>query len=76
MTIGELNSLNIYDGNEQIVVLSGDITDPKIEYSGKLVDTPDAVKEYKILQVSAVGEVRREALQLNKFGWTEIWIAE
>ena len=76
MTIGELQNLNIYDENEQIVVLSGDITAPKIEYSGKLVDTPDDVKALGILQVSAVGEIRREALQLNKFGWTEIWITE
>ena len=76
MTIGELRKLDIYDEGEQVIVLSGDIVTPKIEYSGKLADMPDEVKALDILQVSALGELRVKAMGLNNMGWTEIWIKE
>ena len=76
MTIGELTKLDIYDEGEQVIVLSGDIVKPNIEYSGKLSDMPEAVKAFDILQVSALGELRVQAMGLNNMGWTEIWIKE
>ena len=76
MTIGGLKDLHIYDGNEQVIVLSGKLTEPNIKYTGKLMDAPETIDDYEMFQVSALGEVRLEVLGLNNMGWTEIWVAE
>lgn len=72
MTIKEI--ANIYDDNEQIVLLSGDVNRPNRHYTGRLCNTPDALLNSQIDFVSAMPESRRKNWNLNRYGWTEIWI--
>lgn len=74
ITIKNIINLGIYDENEQIIILSGDVDNHVIQYKGKLCDIPDDFMEKSIYQISAMGESRREKYKLNKYGWTEIWL--
>lgn len=74
VTIKNIISLGIYDDNEQVAILSGDVDNPTIHYKGRLCDLSDDFMNKSIYQIAAMGESRREKLMLNKYGWTEIWL--
>lgn len=76
MTIKELMNNKLYDKNEQIVILYGDVNNPYRPYTGKLSDIPSELYEKKIESISAMGESRRNKWNLNHYGWMEIWIEE
>lgn len=76
MTIRGLLEIGLYDENEQVVILSGEVSSPVREFTGRLVNTPAELLGREIEQVSAMGETRRDQYKLNKYGWTEIWIEE
>lgn len=74
MTIKELVETRLYDENEQVMVLSGDVNTPHRPYTGRLVNLPAELQDLEIIQISAMGEFRRNQFNLNKYGWTEIWV--
>jgi len=74
MLIKNLIELNIYDENEQIIILSGDVENPIIHYKGRLCNISDEFINKSVIQIAAMGESRREKLMLNKYGWTEFWL--
>ena len=76
MTISELLDNKLYDENEQIVVLYGDVSCPHRPYTGRLSEIPIELYKKKIESISAMGELRRNTWHLNQYGWTEIWIEE
>lgn len=76
MTIKELMDNKLYDENEQIVVLFGDLNCPHRPYTGRLSEIPCELHGKNIETISAMGELRRNKWNLNKYGWTEIWIEE
>lgn len=76
MTIAELKALGIINENEQIVVFSGDVSNPHRLYEGRLCNIPAELDDKKVWEISAMGERRRERYNLNKYGWLEIWLEE
>ncbi len=76
MTIKELMESELYDENEQIVILYGDVNNPNRQYTGRLSEVSSELHEKKIENISAMGEFRRKKWNLNQYGWTEVWIEE
>lgn len=76
MTIKKLMENQLYDENEQVVILFGDVNNPHRPYTGRLSEIPSELHEKEIESISAMGESRRNRWQLNQYGWLEIWIAE
>lgn len=74
MTIKEIINANIYDENEQVVIMEGDVNDPTRVYTGILNEIPEDYLNTVVEQVSSMSENRRAGWNLNKYGWTEIWI--
>lgn len=74
MTIKEIINANIYDENEQVVIMEGDVNDPTRVYTGILNEIPEDYLNTVVEQVSSMSENRRAKWNLNKYGWTEIWI--
>jgi hypothetical protein len=64
----------LFDENEQVVILKGDVNYPNRLYTGYLWKIPSKVFELKIEQISSMGEHRRTMWNLNKYGWIEIWV--
>ena len=73
MTIKDIIELKIFDENEQVVVLKGNVNNPIILYTGWLHKTPSNMFGLKVEQISSMGEHRRTMLKLNKYGWIELW---
>jgi hypothetical protein len=76
MTIKGLLETGLYDENEQVAILYGDVNTPHRPYTGRLVNIPAELQNKEITQISAMGESRRGKYNLNKYGWTEIWVDE
>lgn len=76
MTIKDITELKMFDKNEQVVVLKGNVNNPIIFYTGRLHKTPSNMFELKVEQISSMSEHRRAMLKLNKYGWIELWIDE
>ena len=76
MTIKELMENKLYDEDEQIVILFGDVNCPNRPYTGRLSEIPNELHDKNIESISAMGELRRNRWHLNQYGWTEIWIEE
>lgn len=76
MKIKAIVESKLFDENEQVVILKGDVNCPTRLYTGYLHQIPSEFYEWKIEQISAMGEHRRANWHLNKYGWTEIWIEE
>lgn len=74
MTIKELMESNLYDENEQVVVLYGDVSIPSRPFTGRLSEIPCELHQKRVEAISSMGELRRNKWNLNKYGWTEIWI--
>lgn len=75
MTIKQLIDLNIYDENEHISILSGDVSRPTRHFDGHLCDIPESLLNNTFESVGAMGKLRSEQLHLNnKYGRTEIWL--
>lgn len=74
MKIKELEK--IYDGNEQVVVLFGDVNCPIRKFTGRFCEIPEDVLSLEFWTVGAMGERRRTGWNLNKYGWTEIWLED
>ena len=75
MTIKNLKDLNIFDDNEQVVILNGNVNCPNKIYTGYFHNIPkDMLTLLEIELVSSMSESRRNAWQLNRYGWTEIWV--
>ena len=76
MTIKELMENKLFDENEQVIIMYGDVNNPHKEYMGRLLNTTEELHNKKIENISAMGEHRRTQWNLNKYGWMEIWIKE
>lgn len=76
MTIKELSKLNLFDENEQVVVIDedGGVNNPIRIYTGRFSEMPEDIIDRKVTLVSAMGKSRIEKWNLNKYGWTEIWV--
>lgn len=74
MTIKNFKELNLFDENEQIVVMNGDVNYPNRIYTGNLWSIPNNILELEVWQICSMGERRRKMWNLNKYGWIEIWI--
>lgn len=76
MTIKDFIDLKIFDENEQIAMLSGDVNSPRQYWTGRLCNIPERLYSTEIDFISSMGERLRTQLNLNRYGWTEIWIVE
>lgn len=76
MTIKDIIELKIFDENEQVVVLKGNVNYPTIFFAGWLHKMPSNMFELKVELISSMSEHRRTMLKLNKYGWIELWIDE
>lgn len=76
MKVKEIIESKLFDENEQVTVLKGDVNCPSRLYTGYLHQIPSELYKFKIEQISAMGEYRRINWNLNKYGWMEIWIEE
>ena len=76
MIIKELIESSLFDENEQVVILYGDVQNPYRLYTGYLSEIPTDIQDKKIEQISAMGEERRKKWSLNSYGWLEIWMKE
>ena len=74
MTIKELIENKLYDENEQVVIMYGNVNNPTKLYIGRLLEIPTNLQYIKIEQIASMGETRRTKWNLNKYGSTEIWI--
>jgi len=74
MQIKDLINSNLYDENEQVVILHGDVNNPTREYTGRLSEVPTELQDLEIEMISSLGEIRRTRWNLNKYGWFEIWV--
>ena len=74
MIIKNLIESELFDENEQVVILNGDVNKPKRFYTGYLHKIPTEIFELKIEHIASMGERRRTMWNLNKYGWLEIWI--
>lgn len=74
MIIKNMIESELFDENEQVVILNGDVNNPKRIYTGYLHKIPTEMFTLKIEQIAAMGEHRRTMWNLNKYGWLEIWI--
>ena len=74
MLIKEFINCNLYDENEQVVILRGDVNYPTRLYTGYLCEIPDKYMDKEIWVITAMSETRRALWTLNKNGWTEIWL--
>lgn len=75
-TIKTIVESNLFDENEQVVILSGDVNNPNRHYTGYLYQIPNNLFERKIELVASMGEKRRASWNLNKYGWLEIWLED
>ena len=76
MTIKELMESNLYDDNQQIVILYGNVNNPHRPYTGRLSEVPAELLDKKIELLSSMGESRRSRWNLNQYGWMEVWVEE
>ena len=74
MQIKDLIESNLFDENEQIVILHGDVNNPIRPYTGRISDIPINLQKLKVGQVASMGEHRRNNWSLNQYGWLEIWV--
>ena len=74
MTIKTLLETNLFDENEQIIILEGDVNYPTVHFKGYLHEVPTELQGLKIEQLSSMGKHRRNQFHLNHHGWTEIWV--
>lgn len=76
MKVKDIMDSKVFDENEQIVILYGNVNTPSRPYTGRLSNVPKELQEKEIDTISAMGELRRTKWNLNKYGWMEIWIDE
>lgn len=76
MKVKEIIKSNLYDENEQVVILHGDVNKPNRPYTGRMSSIPEKFYDKEVSLISSMGEFRRNKWNLNKYGWTEIWIEE
>lgn len=76
MTIEQLKGLSIYDENERVVLMKGDVNDPTRIFTGTLHEIPAEYHPLRIWMVGAMSDRRRTKWGLNDCGWTELWIDE
>ena len=74
MKIRELMESPLFDENEQVVILHGDVNNPVRPYTGRIANIPTEFQELEIEQIASMGEHRRSKWNLNKYGWLEIWV--
>lgn len=77
MTIQELQQTRMFDENEYVCILKGEVTNPHVVYSGRF-HIPEHLlsKEIEISGVGAMSNRRRESLYLASHEWLEIWIED
>ena len=76
MNIKDMINSKLFDENEQVVILKGDVNNPIRPYTGRIINLPEEFQELNIEQISSMGEIRRSKWNLNKYGWLEIWVEE
>lgn len=76
MKVSDIVSSNVYDENEQVVVLYGNVNAPHRPFTGRLSNIPTDLHDKEVSTISAMGELRRNRWNLNQYGWLEIWIEE